>query len=231
MNVIAIIPARGGSERIPRKNVLPVAGKPLIAYSIEHALNSKSVTRTVVSTDDDEIAGVSEKFGAEVIRRPPELAVPTASSESALVHVLDVLKQKDSFNPDLIVFLQCTSPARDPLDIDRAIETLVKTGSDSLFSACRWNKLVWRNTQRGLESLNYDYKDRKREQEFPEQYMENGSIYVFKPWVLRDLNNRLGGKISVHEMDFLNSFQVDSAEDLELIELVLKRRLQEARLA
>lgn len=223
-NILAIIPARGDSKRIPRKNVLPVQGKPLVAYSIQDALHSKQVNRVVVSTDNKEIEEVSKKFGAEVVVRPAMLSDDTASSESALLHVLDTLEKKEGYVPDLVVFLQCTSPVRMEGDIDRAIETLKNNKLDSLFSACRNDKFIWRMGPSGPMSLNYDYKNRKREQDVPLEYRENGSIYVFSPKLLRDHNNRLGGRIGVHEMDFWSSFQVDTVEDLELIEWILARK-------
>ncbi|MDP2167679.1 MAG: acylneuraminate cytidylyltransferase family protein [Thermodesulfovibrionales bacterium] len=223
-NVIAVIPARGGSQRIPRKNLLPLSGKPLIAHSIEHAKSSRSVSRVLVSTDDGEIAEISRQYGAEVIMRPPELAVATATSESAIQHVLGLLQKQEGYQPDIIVFLQCTSPVREPDDIDNAVRLFIESGADSLFSVCRWNKFIWRRKGDKVESVNYDYKNRWREQDFPEQFMENGSIYVFKPNVLVELNNRLGGKIEVYEMDFLSSFQIDSPEDIEVCEWILKRQ-------
>ncbi len=113
MDVLAIIPARGGSRRLPGKNLLDVAGRPLLIQSIEHAKTAKEVTRTVVSTDDPAIQAVSLAAGAEVILRPSELSTDTATSESALLHVLDYLKDQEQYQPDLVVFLQCTSPIRE----------------------------------------------------------------------------------------------------------------------
>src|SRR5436190_22717791 len=111
-NTIAIIPARGGSKGVRRKNVLSIAGKPLVAHSILHARRAPGITRVVVSTDDPEIGAVSREYGAEVIPRPAELSGDKASSESALLQVLDYLKEKEVYEPDLVVFLQATSPSR-----------------------------------------------------------------------------------------------------------------------
>lgn len=227
MKICCIIPARGGSKRLPRKNLLQLAGIPLVAHSVEHAKQSSHVQRVFVSTDDDEVASVSSDHGAEVIWRPAELATDTASSESALRHALEYLKRTEGWNPEIVVFLQCTSPVRRINDIDHAVEKMLQEGADSLFSGCKNDKFVWRKIKDGLRSLNYDYQSRPREQDFPEEYRENGSIYVFKPWVLADLDNRLGGKITVYEMDYWSSFQVDSTEDLDLCEWILNRRKQE----
>ena len=133
MQVLAIIPARGGSKGIPRKNIRILAGKPLIAYTIEHARQTPSVKRIVVSTDDPEIAAVSEQYGAEVVWRPAEISGDTATSESALLHVLNYLKDAEDYEPDLIAFLQATSPLRHPDDIQNAINKLQQEPKQELF--------------------------------------------------------------------------------------------------
>ena len=211
--VLTVIPARGGSKRIPRKNLSDFRGRPLVVHSIEDALGAESVTRVVVSTDDDEIASVAQRAGAEVIVRPEELSGDTASSESALLHVLDELREREGYQPELVVFLQCTSPCRDPEDIDAAIELLMAEGADSLLSVCRFKRYVWRVESGTAVPVNYDYRHRWREQEFPEQYMENGSIYVFRPTVLREGDNRLGGRIALYEMSRSKSLQIDEPGD------------------
>ncbi len=212
--VLAIIPARGASKRIPRKNLQPYLGEPLVVHSIKHALGSRVVDRTVVSTEDDEIRRVAEAAGATVVRRPLEIAGDTATSESALLHVLDVLRDGEGWEPDLVVFLQCTSPARTAEDIDGAVATLLAEGADSLLSACPFDKYVWRVGAEGAEPLNYDYHKRWRDQDFPPQYQENGSIYVFTPELLRATNNRLGGRIAIYPMSPEKSFQIDHPQDL-----------------
>jgi YrbI family 3-deoxy-D-manno-octulosonate 8-phosphate phosphatase len=219
-DVLAIIPARGGSKGIPRKNLASVGGVPLVVRSIRHAMAAASVTRVVVSTDDDEIAAVARVEGAEVVERPPELSGDTASSESALSHVLDHLRSADGYEPDLVVFLQATSPLRRPNDVDEAVAALDREGADSLFSACRLEGFVWRQDGSGLRSLTYDHARRPRRQEIGTDWLENGSIYVFKPWVLRESGNRLGGAVALFEMDPLDSFQVDEPGDVELMERI-----------
>ena len=223
MDVVAVIPARGGSKGLPRKNVRPLLGEPLIAHTITQSLHSEYVSRTLVSTDDDEIASISVQCGAEVIERPPSISGDNASSEQALLHVLDELQRRESFSPDLVVFLQCTSPIRRDYDIDRAIETLADSGSDSLLSVCRFHRFIWRAEDGVPVSQNYDYQNRQLRQNLSPEFMENGSIYVFKPWVLRKLDNRLGGKIHLYEMDYFSSFEIDTLEDFILCEAILQR--------
>ena len=220
---VAVIPARGGSKRVPGKNLMPLAGRPLVAHSVAHALASASVREVYVSTESEEIAAVARACGVEVVMRPLELAGDQATSESALLHALDERNRRGLPDPDLVVFLQCTSPVRRRDDIDRAVEALLSQGADSLFSACENNRLIWAVKDGRPYSVNYDFRSRQREQDMAVQYRENGSIYVFRPEVLRRENNRLGGRIAVYEMDYWSSFQVDEPAHAELIEWVMRR--------
>ena len=222
-DIIAIIPVRGGSRRILRKNLVELAGRPLLAHSILHAKQSNYVKKVYVSTEDPEIAHVAKTYNAEVVERPFHLAADNATSESALMHALDSIRKVEGNDPDLVVFLQATSPVRKLSDIDNAIELLYARDGDSLFSAHRNVGLIWGHGD-DVYSINYDFKNRKQEQEMDKQYRENGSIYVFKPEILRKYNNRLGGKILIYEMDYWSSFQIDEPEDLELVSWVMQKR-------
>jgi YrbI family 3-deoxy-D-manno-octulosonate 8-phosphate phosphatase len=221
---LAIIPARGGSKRLPQKNLLPLLGVPLIAHSIRHARGARLVSDVVVSTDDEEIARVARAEGAEVVARPADLASDTATSESALLHVLDHRKAEGKADPDLVVFLQCTSPVRTSADLDAGIETLEREGADSLLSVCENTRYIWALGADGPRSLNYDFHHRRRDQDLDPQFQENGSFYVSKTGLLRRTGNRLGGKIALHVMDYWSSFQIDSPEDVELIQWIMGRR-------
>jgi N-acylneuraminate cytidylyltransferase len=220
---IAIIPARGGSKGIPRKNVLPVAGKPLVAHSIDQAIASGVVERVLVSTDDREIASVSWQHGAEVVWRPAEISGDKASSELALLHALDYAKGS-GVDPDLVVFLQATSPLRQAEDIRKAVETVHEEGADSLFSACALQGFLWRVEKGKPRSFNYDHVNRPMRQDAADDVVENGSIYIFKPWVLRQLKNRLGGRVAVYRMDAAHYFQIDEVEDLHILEVLMQHR-------
>jgi len=222
MEILAIIPARGGSKGIPRKNIRVLAGKPLIAYTIEAARQTHHVKRVVVSTDDHEIANVAKQYHAEVIWRPAEISGDTDTSESALLHVLNYMKDLEKYEPDLVVFLQATSPLRRFDDIQKAIDEIQRKEADSLLSVCSLHGFLWRvEDDDRVSSFNYDYKYRQRRQDAPKDVVENGSIYIFKPWILRQFNNRLGGKIAIYEMDWLNSFDINEPSDLYLIESLL----------
>ncbi|BAQ64490.1 cytidylyltransferase domain-containing protein [Geminocystis sp. NIES-3709] len=217
--IITIIPARGGSKGIPGKNIRLLSGKPLIAHSILDAQEAQLVDQVYVTTDDPEITTVSLNYGAQVIQRPPEFATDIASSESALLHALIEI-EKSGVSPELVIFLQCTSPLRTGLDIDRAIEQLRKENADSLLSVSPTHRFLWHKIDDVAQSINYDYRHRQRRQDINPQYMENGSIYIFKPWILKQLNNRLGGKISLFIMDEEQSHEIDSLHDFDYIEFL-----------
>lgn len=221
MEILAIIPARGGSKGVPGKNIAPVAGKPLLAHTVEQALAARLVNRVLVSTDDEAIAAVARAYGAEVVARPAGISGDTATSESALLHVLDTLNGREAYAPDLVVFLQCTSPVRRPGDIDAAIQTLLDQQADSLLSVVPSHHWLWRVVDGQPDSYNFDYRRRPRRQERPAEYDENGSIYVFKPHILRQFNNRLGGRIALYEMDGWSMIDIDTPQDLALCEIVL----------
>lgn len=223
-SVLAIIPARGGSKGIPRKNVLSVAGKPLVVHSIDQARHARFVSRVAVSTDDDEIARVSEAAGAEVVRRPADISGDKATSESALIHALGTLMASGQYRPDLVVFLQCTSPLRQPGDIDAAISTLLDQKADSLLSVSPSHRFLWAEKDGQAMSLNYDFHHRPRRQDMAPQYVENGSIYVFRPDVLLQGGNRLGGKVALHVMDEDASWDIDTPFDMRVAEMLMLER-------
>lgn len=225
MNVV-IIPARGGSKGIPRKNIVDVAGRPLIAWSIEQARNSRSVDVVFVSTDDGEIAGVAQRYGAETIARPAEFATDTSSSEDVLLHAIEVIEGDKSRRIDIVIFLQATSPVREKDDIDNAVHRFLSEGADSLFSCTRIeDHFIWEQKGDSYVSANYDYRNRKRRQDIMPHYVENGSIYVFRPELIKRLHNRLGGKITIYEMPFWRSFQIDERDDIGICEYYLKTRI------
>jgi len=225
--IIAIIPARGGSKGIPRKNLVSFAGKPLIVWTILQALNSKRVDHVFVSTDDEEIERTALNTGAKVIKRPLALASDTATSEAALIHALFEIKKDFTEKISQVVFLQATSPLRLKDDIDNALETAITNDSDSLFSGAELGDFfVWeKGPGNEPQSLNYNYRSRKRRQDADRTYVENGSIYIFKPELLSGLNNRLGGKISIYPMKFWQSFEIDDHESLELCEWLFLKHL------
>ena len=145
----------------------------------------------------------------------------TASSESALIHSLQALEAQN-INPDLLVFLQCTSPIRTGAEIDQAIAKLKAEEGDSLVSVSPSHRFLWEEVNGVAKSINYDYRHRPRRQDMNPQYVENGSIYVFKPWVLKENKNRLGGKISLYVMSEIAAVEIDSEEDFQMIEFFMR---------
>jgi N-acylneuraminate cytidylyltransferase len=223
MNVLTIIPARGGSKAIPRKNLVEFGGKPVLAWSIEQARDAKQINRIVVSTDDAEITAVAKQYGAEVVTRPAAISGDTASSEAALVHVLDTLETEEQYRPDLIVFLQATSPLRGENDLDAAIDQLRAEGADSLVSVGPFHGFVWEIRDGVPKPMTYDPLNRPRRQDIPAEYVaENGSFFIFKPEILRKFNSRLGGKIAVYRQSLVDSFEINEPEDMPLLHAMLR---------
>ena len=229
--IMVIIPARGGSKGIPRKNVVLLAGKPLIAWSIEAALAAKCVNRVIVSTDDEQIASVARSYGSEVVTRPKSISGDGASSESALLHVLDHLETNESYMPDWIVFLQATSPYRLNGDIDNAVAYMQHGRYDSVFSGYRqhfsgrWKRFA----DTTCEAINYDPNNRQMRQAVEEEFIENGSIYIVKNDIFRNEGCRVGGRIGLYEMPIIRSFQIDEVEDIDLLERIMMKEPQQGR--
>lgn len=222
MKILCIIPARGGSKGIPKKNIIPFADKSLIGHSIVQALKSKYITDVVVSSDCDEILNVSKSYGAKTIKRPDDISTDTSTSESALLHTIQSLEDEYKY----VVFLQATSPLRTTKDIDNCIHTIIDNDLDSVFSASILeDMLIWKLDGEDLKSVNYDYKNRKRRQDSEKQYVENGSIYVFKKDGFMVNNNRLFGKIGLSLMESWKMFEIDSFEDLELCEIIFENKI------
>ena len=225
MHTVAVIPARGWSKGLKNKNIYPVAGKPLLAWTILQALASASIERVFVTTDDQTIAEVASEYGAEVIVRPPELSGDKATSESAIIHAAGVIERDHHIPIDIIVFLQATSPLRKPQDIDRAVELFLREGADSLISVTRADDLtLWESTGGEWKSVNFDYRNRGMRQDRPTQFIENGSIYIFNPETLTVFGNRIGEKLSAYEMEFWQTWEIDTLEEIDLIEYYMNKK-------
>ena len=226
MHVVAIIPARGGSKGIPKKNLVDFCGQPLLAWTIACCRRSRLIKEVFVSTDDSEIAAVAKRYGAEVVVRPPELSTDTADSESALIHALDFIESNRKERVDAVVFLQATSPLREPAELDGALAKFKAEKLDSLFSAAELeDMLIWREEAGRFQSWNYDFQNRKRRQEAGNegrQFVETGSFYISTPRLLREKHNRLGGVIGIWPVPFWKSFEIDSQEGLRLCEQLMK---------
>ena len=229
---VAIIPARGGSKGIPRKNVRPVGGKPLLAWTIEAARAARRVDRVVVSTDDPEIAAVARRFGAQVIDRPAEISGDSASSEAALLHALEHLRRTEGHSPELLVFLQCTSPLTAPEDIDGTIEAMERHGADTGLAVIPFHYFLWRPDDSGDGlGINHDKRSRPLRQEREPQYLESGAIYVMKAEGFRRARHRFFGRTALYEMPTERRWEIDDPVDIEVAEVLLRSRSTAGRLA
>lgn len=222
--VCAIIPARGGSKGLPRKNVLPLAGKPLIAHTIEAARAARAVGRVIVSTDDAEIRDIAVRYGAEVVLRPPELAGDTASSESAILHVLEHLKLTEGVVPDLLAFLQCTSPLTLPEDIDGTVDRLLADSADSVLAVAPFHGFLWQQHADEAVPVNHDKRVRLLRQQCPSQYRETGAVYVMRTAGFLTAKHRFFGKTSMHVIPADRGHEIDDAADFELARILLQWR-------
>lgn len=202
MEVLAIIPARGGSKRIPRKNIADFHGKPVIAWAIESAKKAGSVSRVLVNTDDEEIRDIAIRFGAEVpFLRPPELAHDTMAIEPVLIDTLARLKELEGYEPDAIALLMPTNPMRTPDVIDQAVALFEKSGADSVVAVTEAranNNPHWilRKHDDGRVTL-FDGTPltaiRTRSQDLPPTYSRNDIAYILKPSNLRQTPPNLYG--------------------------------------
>ena len=222
MSVVAIIPARGGSKGISRKNLIDICGKPLLAWSIIQALNASEIDSVWVTSEDEEILAVAGLYGAQPIKRPEDISGDTASSESAWMHATSVIEELGT-NIELVVAMQATSPIRESSDLDAGVRMLRDKNYDSLLSVNEIEDFfTWRMTPDGVaESVNYDYRNRKRRQQIEKRYLENGSFYIFNPKQLRAEGNRLGGRIGLLPMKRFKMFQIDNPEDVTLCSAIM----------
>jgi N-acylneuraminate cytidylyltransferase len=224
MKAVAIIPARGGSKGIPRKNLQPLAGKPLVAHTIEQAQAAQSIGRVIVSTDDVEIGTVAQAYGAEVVWRPASISGDTASSEAALLHVLETLQQNEGMLPEVLVFLQCTSPLTLAADIDGAVQTLVTENADTALAVTPFHYFLWQRTEDGdAVGINHDKQVRLLRQQRSPQYLETGAIYVMRTAGFLATKHRFFGKTALYVMPAERCLEIDEPSDLQMAAWLLQK--------
>lgn len=224
----AVIPARGGSKGIIGKNLRVLGGRPLIAHALLAAKASRRVERVVVSTDDPAIAEVARAHGAEVVWRPLELASDSASSEAALLHALDTLAREQGYRPELLAFLQCTSPLTLAEDIDGTIDALVSQGADSALSVAPFHYFVWKHSQDGALGVNHDKRTRPRRQDREPEFLETGAVYAMRSAGFVHAKHRFFGKTVFYEMPLERVCEVDELADLDMADVRLRRRARAA---
>lgn len=233
MRILCVVPARGGSKGVHRKNLRDVHGKPLLVWTVEQALAARPAMDVVVSTDDEEIAQVARSAGALVpFLRPAGLAQDTTPTEPVVRHAIEAARAADAA-PDVVMLLQATSPVRHPGTLSRAIAQLDATGVDSLVGVVPQAPFMWAEVGTGTEggadagpTAAYDVTARPRRQDLTPQtlrYRETGSLYLTRAWVYDELDNRLGGRIGLFVMDELEGIDVDTHLDLDVADRTLAR--------
>jgi CMP-N-acetylneuraminic acid synthetase len=223
-NVIAVIPARGGSKGLLRKNIRQLNGKPLICYAIDEAMKSKFIDRIIVTTDDSEIAEISKKAGAEVIIRPLALAQDESPVIDAIFHALENM---NGGKPDIIVLLQATSPLREVKDIDDAIQLFRSEPCDSLMSVCQaeHSPYWYFNIKNGLLAPLFDERFLNiHRQELPPAYRPNGAIYIISPETLRKHKSFYCNRTLAYVMKAKSSIDIDEEIDFQIAEQLMKHK-------
>jgi len=220
---VAIIPARGSSKRLPNKNILNLNGKPLIAWSIEAAKNSKKIDDIVVTSDSDKILDIAKKYNVKSIKRPDFLASDTTTTFDAIKHTIESLEEKFEY----IVLLQPTSPLRNDKHIDEAIELLEAKNADAVISVCEVDHSpLWSNTlPESLDMSNFikDEIKNKRSQDLEKYYRLNGAIYICKTdRLLEEKTFFIKNNIFAYVMDRKSSVDIDDEIDFTLTEIILK---------
>lgn len=219
MNVVAIIPARGGSVGLPRKNVKKFNGLPLVGRSISSALSAQTVSQVYVSSDDSEILAIAERYGALTVTRPEDISGPTASSESALLHALAEIETRTGARPDIVVFLQCTSPFTTSSHIDLVVNQLLLSDADSAFAAMEDHSFIWEVAPDGSAAgVTHDHtKPRQRRQDMTPRFRESGAVYAMRAKPFVEERNRFCGKTILVPVD-MPSVEIDTIEDWYIAE-------------
>lgn len=232
MEILAIIPARGGSKGLPRKNILSLYGKPLIAHSICAALDSKYINRVIVSTEDEEIARIARAYGAQIpFMRPMELAGDKTSGMEPILHTLEKLSEYERYYPDITVLLQPTSPLRTVKHIDDAVTLFLDHMQefDSLISVTPlehpvlWNKVMYVDGK--LEDdIQHEHKKAQNRQDILEIYRLNGAIYIAKTDSLMQAKDFEMERTMGYRMEIKDSVDIDTQLDFEWAEFLMKKR-------
>lgn len=223
MKIVAAIPARGGSVGLPGKNIRPLNGVPLVGRTIRAARGSRYVSEVFVSSDSEEILAVSQKYGAIGCKRPDELSGPTASSESALLHLLNHEPSLVADPPDILVFLQCTAPFTLAHHVDQVVETLLEQRATSAISVVDDHGFYWSIGDDGAGvGANHDpRKPRLRRQDLSPRYRENGAVYAMRVPEFVEEANRYCGKTALVPMDS-TWIEIDTSQDWDIAEAFIK---------
>ncbi|MFV0406433.1 MAG: cytidylyltransferase domain-containing protein [Propioniciclava sp.] len=213
MRTVAIIPARGGSKGVPGKNLSRVGGVPLVARAVRAARAAPSVDGVFVSTDDATIAAAAQAAGADIIERPAAIAGDLASSEAALLHALDTLAER-GITPEILAFLQATSPFIDGAALDAAVTAVVADSYDSMFAAFETYAFLWQPQDDSAVGVNHDHSFRPRRQDRDPHYQESGAFYVMKVAGFRESGFRFFGRVGIAEVPASTGIEIDDRHEL-----------------
>lgn len=223
MSAIAIIPARSGSKGIPDKNIRPFCGSPLVVRAVDAANSANQVGRVIVSTDSAKYAGICHAAGADAMIRPLELSGDSASSESALLHVLETLRDQGEALPEWLVFIQCTSPFTRGTDIDALLDMANRENADTGLTVVPSHRFLWRVTEDGSAlGINHDKSLRQRRQDRALEFMENGAVYAMRVEGFLKHKHRFFGKTVCHVLPEYHAVEIDSPEDWEIAESIFR---------
>lgn len=215
MKTVCLIPARGGSRRIPKKNIKELHGKPLVAHSIEKARKTELIDETWVSTEDKEIAKISKKYGAIVIERPKDLAVDTARTESAMIHFAE------NVDFDNILLFECTYPLTTVDDLDELLNKYFNNKWDSILSLKKTTDYIWKiNKDETAEPVSYKLGHNLRTQDYEGLYIESGGLYITSKKALLKSKCCVSGKIGYYVLPH-PSFEMDTLDDFKIVESLL----------
>lgn len=230
MKAIAIILARGGSKRLPRKNILPIGGKPMLAWTVEAALASGQFARVLVSTDSAEIAAIGREAGAEVPFLRDTAADDISSSSEATIAALGQAEAHWGETYDVVAQLMANCPLRDASDVVDAVDAFVKSGASAQLSCFRfgWMNPWWAFELAEDSRARYKFPEatKARSQDLPPLYCPTGAIWIARPDSLRVARSFYAPGCIFHPMSWIAALDIDDADDLEMAEacLALKRR-------
>jgi CMP-N-acetylneuraminic acid synthetase len=220
VNILAVIPARGGSKGVPRKNIRLLNGKPLLVYAIEEAKKCQYINRIVVSSDDYEILKIAEKAGAEPILRPEQIATDTASTEDVLIHAVNYLKKKYNYQTDIVVTLPPTSPLRTAATINKCIKFLLETGADSVLTVNKDLSCFGTMGENGVFKHLWQYP--RRRQDRKPIFKENSAVYVTKKETLFKKKCVLGDDLRGVIIEDVEAIDINTEFDFYLAEYLIK---------
>lgn len=218
--VLAVIPARGGSKGIPRKNIRLMCGKPLISYAIHNAMNCPLITNCVVTTDDSEIAAIARMYGCETVARGERLSADAVTLDPVVYDAVRQMEEKKGYNYDVVITMQPTSPLMQLSTLEGALRDFIDGTADTMISVVNHPHLSWSRVNGKIVP---NYKERLNRQQLPPDYMETGAFFITRRQFVVE-NSRLGKNITVYEVPEREAYDIDSVEDWIVSESIMHKK-------